>query len=200
MTGSSILPVSLKKGTLYFLFGRDIGDTPGFACFGGGVKKEEEKNLYQAALREGAEEMKGFLGTPSQLEKKIQNNGGHYDLDFEVGRGHYHCHIVCMEYDPRLPTYYNQNHEFLMSAMDKSHWKANKHLFEKVEIEWMTTSDMKRRRSEFRSFYQDIVDQLVDQEPKIRSFARSCQVRCSKRRTKRNRRLSSHSRKMKQKA
>jgi hypothetical protein len=173
MTGSSILPVAIYKGVLHFLFGRDIGDTPGFACFGGGVE-DHEKELFKAALREGAEEMKGFLGTPSQLQESIQKNGGHFDLDFKLSRGHYHCHIICIDYDPRLPKYYNQNHVFLMSAMDKSHWKANKHLFEKVEIDWMTTRDMKRRRSEFRPFYRDIVDQLLEKEPEIRKFANSC--------------------------
>ena len=189
MTGSSLLPVTLHNGKLLFLFGRDIGDTPGFSCFGGGVK-EEEKNLFQAALREGAEEIKGFLGNPSQLEEWIQTHGGHYDLDFKLNRGHYYCHLFWMDYDPRLPVYYQQNHDFLMSAMDRSHWKANKHLFEKVEIDWMSVSDMKRRRNEFRPFYRDIVDQLIEKRFEIYEFANSCcgkkKVGMSNRKTKRN--------------
>lgn len=170
MTGASILPVAEYKGKLYFLFGRDIGDCPGFACFGGGVEEHESKDLYSAALREGAEEMKGFLGNPTQLRDLIENNGGHLPIVFDTSRSLYHAHLFRIVYDPMLPVYYNQNHEFLMSVMSRNHWKDNKHLFEKVEIVWMTFQDMKRRRSEFRTFYQKIVDEIVSKKEIIIKF------------------------------
>jgi hypothetical protein len=170
MTGSSILPVAEYKGKLYFLFGRDIGDTPGFACFGGGVEENETDDLFAAALREGAEEMKGFLGNPSQLRELIEKNGGHLPMVFDTSRSLYHAHLFRIAYDPMLPVYYNQNHAFLMSTMTRNHFKVNEYLFEKVEIDWMTLDDMKRRRSEFRPFYRKIVDEMVSKKDVILKF------------------------------
>ena len=59
MVGSSILPACVHKGTLYFLFGKenDLADTPGWSDFGGGVEPGED--LFDAALREGGEELTG---------------------------------------------------------------------------------------------------------------------------------------------
>lgn len=170
MTGASILPIAEYKGKLYFLFGRDIGDTPGFACFGGGVEENETDDLFGAALREGAEEMKGFLGNPSQLRELIEKNGGHLPMVFNTSRSLYHAHLFRIAYDPMLPVYYNQNHAFLTSAMTRNHFKVNEYLFEKVEIDWMTFDDMKRRRSEFRPFYQKIVDEIVSKKDVIVKF------------------------------
>ena len=73
MTGSSVLPVSLHEGKLYFLFGKENDkedSAKGFSDFGGGIEKGESK--METAIREGAEEITGFLGNPEQLKKLIK--------------------------------------------------------------------------------------------------------------------------------
>ena len=172
MPGASILPTAIHKNKLYFLFGRDIGDTPGFACFGGGVE-EHETDIYKAALREGAEELSGFLGDAKQLEKLIETNGGHFPIAHQSNRGAYHAHLFRIPYEPLLPLFYQQNHDFLMKKMTKNHFSQNKHLFEKAEIDWMTVEEMKRRRSEFRPFYRLVVDQIVATLPSIQEFLKT---------------------------
>jgi hypothetical protein len=43
-------------------------------------------------------------------------------------------------------------------------------LFEKIEIDWFSLEDIKKRRSEFRSFYQEITDHFLLEKTQIRSF------------------------------
>lgn len=169
MPGASLLPVAIHKNQLYFLFGRDIGDTPGFACFGGGVE-EHETDIYKAALREGAEELTGFLGDAQQLATLIETNGGHFPISHQSNRGAYHAHLFRIPYEPLLPLFYKQNHDFLIKTLTQKHFSKNKHLFEKAEITWMTTKEMVQRRNEFRPFYRLVVDQLIATLPSIREF------------------------------
>jgi hypothetical protein len=81
-----------------------------------------------------------------------------------------------MEYDPKLPEYYNKNHRFLWEKMDKFYLKKTK-LFEKIEIEWFSVNEMRERKKEFRNFYQEIVDTLYQEIPKIKTFLNKCRRR-----------------------
>ena len=69
--GGGILPVSKHNGKLYFLFGKeafdDSGET-GWADFGGG-KEPEDNSVFETAVREGAEELNGFLIKPQKWIK-----------------------------------------------------------------------------------------------------------------------------------
>jgi 8-oxo-dGTP pyrophosphatase MutT (NUDIX family) len=165
MVGSSILPACFYKGAIYFLFGKenDLADTPGWSDFGGGVEPGED--LFDAALREGGEEMTGFLGGEKELRALIQKNGGVYKKTVET----YNAHIFHYPYDPNLPVYYNNNHRFLWNKMDKKMLNDTK-LFEKIEVAWFSIEDMKKRRGEFRNFYQNIVDEIIKDQTKIRQF------------------------------
>ena len=63
MVAASILPVALHKGKIYFLFGKENemeDSAPGFSDFGGRVENSE--SIMETALREGSEELCGFLG------------------------------------------------------------------------------------------------------------------------------------------
>jgi hypothetical protein len=53
-------------------------------------------------------------------------------------------------------------------------------LFEKIEIQWFSIPAMKSRIHEFRSFYQDIVRELIRHENHIRRFLRKA-IRKTKR-------------------
>ncbi len=177
MPGSSILPVALHKGKLYFLFGKEnpLEDSArGFSDFGGGVDKGE--SVFEAAMREGSEELTGFLGNPSQLESHIQKAGGTYkivNIDPEDPSRIYTIHVFQWEYDPMLPQYYNRNHQFLWNRMNKRELNATK-LFEKIEIDWFCETELKRRMAEYRPFYRKMVRRLIAELPEIRKFLRKC--------------------------
>ena len=176
MTGSSVLPVSLHEGKLYFLFGKENDkedSAKGFSDFGGGIEEGESK--METAIREGAEEITGFLGNPEQLKKLIKKNGGLLEIEMPD----YHTHVFYLQYDPNLPIYYNNNHNFLWNKMDKDLLNETK-LFEKIEIQWFTVEDMESRIKEFRGFYQKMVSQLIQSEKKIMKFINKNKKRTTK--------------------
>ena len=148
MTGSSILPVSIYKGKLFFLFGKENEfetSAKGFSDFGGGNEKGE--TLYDTAMREGAEELTGFLGDSKQLREYIKKKGGVYPINY---KDQYHVHVFLIDYDEKLPIYYNQNHRFLWEKMDKNELQKTK-LFEKIEIKWFSIEDMKKKKERVSS-------------------------------------------------
>ena len=53
--------------------------------------------------------------------------------------------------------------------MDKQLLSKTK-LFEKIEICWFSIEDMKTRRSEFRGFYQEIIDKFIADKENILRF------------------------------
>lgn len=184
MTGSSLLPVALHHNKLYFLFGKEnlLEDSAkGYSDFGGSIETGE--NRVETAYREGSEEMSGFLGNANQLKQSVKKNGGLLHLPFD----NYHVHVYCMEYDQKLPKYFTNQHRFLWKRMSPQFLNKSK-LFEKQEIQWFSVQDLKTRRSEFRSFYRNIVDGILKQVPQIKSFClkHSKRSTCCIHRTKMN--------------
>lgn len=173
MPGSSILPVALHNNKLYFLFGKENSledSAPGFSDFGGGIEKGETP--FETALREGSEELTGFLGDPAKLKRHIKKNGGTYAFTHTNANNsaqNYTVHIVKYAYDPILPTYYNDNHRFLWSRMNRKFLKSTK-LFEKIEIEWFCEDELRRRMPEYRPFYREVVGTLLQKIHEIREF------------------------------
>ena len=167
MVAGRILPVELnEKGELCFLFGKENpmeDSAKGYSDFGGRLEKGETP--YEGALREGSEELTGFLGNKKQLRKLIKKNGGFYPIKI----GTYHIHVFCIGYDEKLPQYYNNNHSFLWKNMNKQLLNESKY-FEKIEINWFSVSQMKTRKGEFRNFYQDFLEILFDHQDNIQHF------------------------------
>lgn len=183
MVAGSILPITIHNNKLYFLFGKEnpLEDSAkGWSDFGGGVEKGE--NPYKTALREGGEELTGFLGDGKQIQKLIKQNGGIHKHVHNT----YHVHMFYLEYDENLPKYYNQNHRFLWERMDKNALSKTK-LFEKIEIGWFSIEDMKHRKKEFRGFYQEIVDDFIKDVDSITKFAETAHMKKNKHnKTKKN--------------
>jgi 8-oxo-dGTP pyrophosphatase MutT (NUDIX family) len=176
MVAGSILPVTIHNNKIYFLFGKENpmeDSSRGWSDFGGAVDKGETP--FTAALREGGEELTGFLGDKKQVAKLIKMGGGVY----KITHNSYNVHIFFMEYDENLPRYYNQNHKFLWERMNKKILNDSK-LFEKIEINWFSVDDMKKRRSEFRNFYQEIVDLFLADIDNIQQFIIKKQTRKSR--------------------
>tara|TARA_B100000927_G_scaffold288019_1_gene281915 strand:+ start:48 stop:602 length:555 start_codon:yes stop_codon:yes gene_type:complete len=180
MVAASVLPVALHKGKLYFLFGKEnqLEDSAkGFSDFGGGVESGE--TIMNTALREAAEELSGFLGTSSSIQKLIKKNGGYH----KVVVNDYHIHIFFMNYDENLPKYFTNFHRFMWNKMDK-HMLNDSKLFEKQEIRWFCETELSKSMKLFRSFYRKMVEEIIQNMPTIRSFIKARSGR-NNRRTRR---------------
>ena len=170
--GASILPITVYKNKVYLLFGkeRDIDENPGWSDFGGGTDKKE--SFMETAIREGGEEMTGFLGNDNDIRKLLKKYGT-YTVDYNSkGYTTYRVHIFPLEYDPSLPFYYNNNQAFLQKRLDPDIIKNTK-IFEKVEIKWFSIDELKNQKSIFRSFYQNVIDLILKQKIPIERFAKS---------------------------
>ena len=165
MVAGSILPVTIHNGKLYFLFGKEnpLEDSAkGWSDFGGGCENEESP--FETAMREGGEELTGFLGDGQTIKKLLKRQG-----IYKIVHNDYHVHLFFLPYDENLPKYYNQNHEFLWKRMDKMMLSKSK-LFEKIQIDWFSETQLKSKRSQFRGFYREIVDKFINEIENIRSF------------------------------
>ena len=166
MVAGSILPVAIYNNKLYFLFGKENkfeDSAPGWSDFGGGCDNNETP--YKTALREGAEELTGFLGNSSEIKKIIKQNGGIYKIIYND----YHVHIFLIKYDNSLINSYNNNHNFLWKNMDNKKLSKTK-LFEKSQIKWFSIADLKQKRSKFRFFYRNIIDKILSDMDNIKLF------------------------------
>lgn len=166
MVAGSILPIAIKNKKLYFLFGKENpmeDSAKGWSDFGG--RCDNSETPWDAALREGSEELTGFLGNPQEIKKQINKNGKPYIIN----HNDYHVHIFLMAYDENLPKYYNNNHSFLWDKMNNNVLNDSK-LFEKIEIDWFSLQDLTSRRNEFRGFYREIVDIIKNETPNIMKF------------------------------
>ena len=70
--GAGILPVTIMKGTIFFLLGRERYNNNYWSDFGG--SSIENESIYDTAIREGYEELDGLLGSKYELYKKVNNN------------------------------------------------------------------------------------------------------------------------------
>lgn len=160
--GGGILPVAIKNGKVYFLFGKEneLDDTPGWADFGGG--REEGETPFDTALREGSEEINGFLGSVVQLRKRVKQN-----KVATVTFKEYTTFIFKMDFDENLPTYYKNNYDFFSRYLPHVKNKKDNGLLEKSDIKWFSFEELKKNKKEFRSFYQNIVDLVIKEEKHI---------------------------------
>ena len=168
--GAGILPTTIHNNKLYFLFGKENkyeDSAPGFSDFGGGTDNNE--TYLETAIREAGEELTGFLGNDNDIRKLLKKYGT-YNIDYKTG-GHntYRMHIFPFEYDEYLPFYYNNNQRFLQKRLDPKIIQKSK-IFEKEEIRWVCVDDLLKMRSQFRSYFQNIVDIILAQKVDIYYF------------------------------
>jgi len=170
--GASILPVSLIKNKIYFLFGkeRECDENPGWSDFGGGSDNNE--SFYETALREAGEELTGFLGSKEEIKNLLEKYGT-LNIDYKGSNNHgvYRVHIFPFNYNPYLEKYYNSNQKFIQKKLDKNIIKNTK-IFEKTEIKWFSLNEMKKNKKKFRVFYQNIVDLIILRKKEIDEFIR----------------------------
>jgi len=178
--GAGILPATIHNGKLYFLFGKEgkyEDSAPGFSDFGGGTDNNE--TFLETAVREAGEEFTGFLGNDSDIRKMLRLHGT-YNIDHKTdGHKTYRMHIFPFEYNHWLPYYYNNNQRFLQKRLPGNVFKTTK-IFEKAEIRWIPIDDLKKMRPQFRSYFQNIVDMMLNQKESIKSFIEKSQNRFKK--------------------
>ena len=167
--GASILPVTVYNDKIMFLFGkeRDMDENPGWSDFGGGTDNNE--TFIQTAIREGGEELTGFLGSSADI-KTLLYKYGTIPIDYKsVGYSTYRTHIFPMIYDAQLPLYYNNNQKFLQQKLNPSVIHNTK-IFEKTQIEWFSFDDIQKHYNTFRPFYKNIIDVILLNRYKIEEF------------------------------
>ena len=168
--GAGILPTTIHNGKLYFLFGKEgkyEDSAPGFSDFGGGTDNSE--SFLETAIREAGEEFTGFLGNDAEVRKMLKAHGT-YNIDYKSdGHKTYRMHIFPFEYNHWLPHYYNNNQRFLQKRLPSKVFKTTK-IFEKAEIRWIPVDHLKKMRPQFRSYFQNIVDIMLNQKDSIKSF------------------------------
>ena len=181
--GAGILPTTIHKGKLYFLFGKEgkyENSAPGFSDFGGGTDNNE--TFFETAVREAGEEFTGFLGNDNDI-RKILRKCGTYNIDHKTdGHKTYRMHIFPFEYNEWLPYYYNNNQRFLQKRLEPKIFKTSK-IFEKAEIRWVCVNDLKQMRPKFRFYFQHVVDMILNQKESIKSFIEKCGVKNTKKKT-----------------
>jgi ADP-ribose pyrophosphatase YjhB (NUDIX family) len=187
--GAGILPTTIHNNKLDFLFGKEnkYADTPGWSDIGGGTDNDE--TFMQTAMREGAEELTGFLGMENDI-KKLLTRYGTYNIDWGSPSGKtYRMHIFPMAFDPMLPVYYNNNHKFIERKLSATMVKNSK-IFEKDEIRWVSIDDIPKMRKKFRSYFQKTADMILDQRTKIDEFIRDALrvKKSTKNKTRKNKR------------
>ena len=164
--GAGILPTAIHDDKLYFLFGKEnkYADTPGFSDIGGG--QDGNETFLECAIREGTEELTGFLGSEEELAMMIKRRGT-YNIDFNNNK--YRMHLLPMKYDPALPHYYNNNSKFIHKHLDPEIIKKSK-IFEKSEIRWVCIDELHKMRGQFRTYFQNTVDMIIAQKRDIYAF------------------------------
>lgn len=154
--GAGILPMCIFQSRLLFLFGKDSKNNF-WSDFGG--KKEDNETDFQTAIREGSEELNGFLGSFKKLANLVEKNNIltiHYDK--------YKVFVFLVNYDRNLPKYFKNNYEFLNeTSLVKERPNKWDGLFEKTEIKWFSVEDLKKERNMFRLFYRSIVDIIIQE-------------------------------------
>jgi len=168
--GAGLIPCSIHKGKLYFLFGREnkYDDSyPNYwADFGGGTDNKE--TFLETAVREGTEELTGFLGSFDQIKTILKKGTFNIDNTTE-GFETFRTHIFPLEYDENLPYYYNNNQHFLQKKLDQSLIKKSK-IFEKSEIKWFSIDELIKRKKDFKKWYQEIINKIINSKLDIYKF------------------------------
>jgi hypothetical protein len=171
--GAGILPTTIHNGKLYFLFGKENDhedSAKGFADFGGG--QDNNETYFQTAVREGSEELTGFLGGTNEIRKRLQKYGT-YNIDLKGNYNNkiniYRAHIFPLDYDEALPYYYNNNQKFIQEKLDPNVIKSTT-IFEKAEIRWFCVDELKQTMSLFRSFYRGMIEKIIEQQNDIYKF------------------------------
>jgi len=164
-----VIPVALHNGDLYFLFGqendviKDASKNQDWGDFGGSAKPGESET--DTCVREGAEELNGFFGNKRDFRALLlKNQILKLTYDTRV------THLMRVDYDERLPFYFNNNYRFIKETANLRAIAAHPEngYFEKSHVRWFTLDDLKRERGAFREYFRNFLDMIQYRAPEIR--------------------------------
>jgi 8-oxo-dGTP pyrophosphatase MutT (NUDIX family) len=159
--GGGLLPIAIHNSKLYFLLGREISDKK-WSDFGGGREKGETN--YQTALREGAEELNGFLG--SNMKSLVSKNK---IMTLQTLNKCYVSYLFTIDYSSMLPIYFNNHHKFVEKHFAEVVTNTRNGYYEKDKIEWFTIDELKEllKKKQLRWFYEGIIKQVIANEKEL---------------------------------
>jgi len=169
MGGGGVIPVAMHGGKLHFLFGqendviKDASKDQDWGDFGGGSKPGESE--MDTCVREGAEELNGFFGNKRDFRALLlKNQLLKLTYDTRV------THLMRVDYDERLPFYFNNNYRFIKETSNLRAIAAHPDngYFEKSHVRWFTLEDLKRERGAFREYFRNFLDMIQYRAPEIR--------------------------------
>ena len=155
--GGGILPITIYKNNIYFLFSREHNgsknDKGKWSDFGG--SREGKETQYQTAVREGVEESSGILGTKRDVRDLIKHH-----LLGKITDKAYSIWIVEVEYNPNIVHVF-RNH--FKDALKHNLETVKKHngLFEKDKLQWIKLSSLERKKNMFRPWYKRFIPQII---------------------------------------
>ena len=154
--GAGILPVTILKGSIIFLLGRE--QKSNYWCDFGGSSNTYE-SIFDTAIREGYEELDGFLGNQNQLNELVTNNlvSLCYTNRYTTFLFYIKPEVLCS-----IPYFFNNHRSFLEEELILNYKKEG--LFEKNEIKLFSKKDLLVNYQDIRPFYRDIVSQLLEIE------------------------------------
>jgi 8-oxo-dGTP pyrophosphatase MutT (NUDIX family) len=166
--GAGIIPTCIYKNKLHFLLGKENkhNDTPGWSDFGGG--KEKGETLFNTAIREGYEELSGFLGSKEYLKNHLKEKG-----TYKISDKTYTSYLFYYPYNKSLEHFYNNHYKCIDKALDPSIIK-NTTIFEKSQIKWVSIDEL--NNLEIRKFYQSIIQNIINEKSGIERFIKRVRV------------------------
>lgn len=156
--GAGVLPLAIYKGTLFMLLGQERNNNL-WSDFGGGTIKGEKP--FKTAIREGCEELTGFLGDESELEEQVTNN-----LISSISFERYTSYMFKIPYDKKLPKYFSNVNKFAETHLQTNIENNENGLFEKKQIQWVSLSDLKTNKLniQMREHYKPIMNSILKNE------------------------------------
>ena len=194
MGGGGVIPVALHNGELHFLFGqendviKDATKNQDWGDFGGSAKPGESE--MDTCVREGAEELNGFYGNKRDFRALLlKNQVLKLTYDTRV------THLMRVDYDERLPLYFNNNYRFIKETSNLRSIAAHPEngYFEKSHVRWFTLADLKRERGAFREYFRAFLDMIAYRAPEIRRLMEKHSNKRSEKRGKRGKRSNKRS-------
>ena len=149
--GAGLLPVTIHKGKILYLLGREHEDKK-WSDFGGG--REGRESHFETALREGCEELNGFFGCKSHLKKYVKEN-----MLLQVNKNGFTSYVFYVPYDDKLPAYFENNFKLMKQRLPQHVCKGG--LFEKDKVGWFTSYHARKNMSNVRPFYRVVLSEVL---------------------------------------
>jgi hypothetical protein len=145
--GAGITPIAIYKGKLYVLLGREASgkDKGKYSDFAGGVEPGD-KSPKETALREAYEESMCFLGTKTEMKKKMKRITPDNATTF----------VLFIQYNENLPKLFENVYKYIKLCGGN----IKKGYLEKDTVKWFPVKQS-QPRGQFRNFFQGIYKILL---------------------------------------